>query len=582
VLAVAAAGTFAAAGHAATYYVSPGGSDANPGTAPGSAWQTVHRVNGASLVPGDSVLFQGGQTFSDDTLMPSHSGTAGAPITFGSYGSGDATLTNPNGAVWFSGLSDVTFQHLHLTTGNANHEILAGSGGGGSHDITVSDCVLDNSAGAAINSPNSGDSNWQIVGNTISHVGDSGLIIEGSGATIVGNTISDTGWNPAITYGKHGIYAKGPDMTIAGNDISRDTNGSAISLRYHGARVYGNAIHDTAYALSYFPDDPANAGSLLVYDNRIWGISGFALYYSGQASAVGLVFASNTVLLAGAPEAVDVSEAGNANVSLVNNVFAGSYGTALRAPAQAGGSFSEHDNLWFGAAGTPPSGAGDSRADPQLAAAPALTPASASPVVDAGTASVGGLIYVSSCNGDALSYCGAAPDLGAVESTAAPTTPPAPTPPPAPPAEPAQAPGSGSDSGAPAAGTGSTATSGAPAKKSAKAHAPRARGPKQGRRLLSLELRTSAGRSSVRHGSVTVVARAGATAGIRQVTFHLDGRRVCRVTRAPYSCRVTVRRSVGHLLTATALDHGGKTSSARLLLAASGTRATAGRRSSVH
>ena len=47
------------------YFVSPSGSDRNPGTSPQRPWRTVARVNRAHLVPGDGVLFQGGQRFSD-------------------------------------------------------------------------------------------------------------------------------------------------------------------------------------------------------------------------------------------------------------------------------------------------------------------------------------------------------------------------------------------------------------------------------------------------------------------------------------------------------------------------------------
>src|SRR5439155_6167764 len=100
---------------AATYYVSSGGSDANAGTSPASAWRTVSKVNNARLAPGDSVLFEGGSTFSDAPLMPGASGSAGSPITFSSFGSGRATISNTSGAVWFSGKSYLTFANLGLT-----------------------------------------------------------------------------------------------------------------------------------------------------------------------------------------------------------------------------------------------------------------------------------------------------------------------------------------------------------------------------------------------------------------------------------------------------------------------------------
>ena len=78
-----------AAGHAAaaTFYVGANGNDANAGTSTTAPWRTVGKVNAVAFAPGDRVLFQGGETFSDATLMPPTSGTAGSPITFGSFGS---------------------------------------------------------------------------------------------------------------------------------------------------------------------------------------------------------------------------------------------------------------------------------------------------------------------------------------------------------------------------------------------------------------------------------------------------------------------------------------------------------------
>src|SRR5947207_13660792 len=91
-LVVLAAAVFTGTAQAATYYVSPSGSDAGAGTSSGAPWQTVSRVNRAPLVPGDSVLFEGGATFSDASLMPPSSGSANSPIRFDPYGAGAAEL----------------------------------------------------------------------------------------------------------------------------------------------------------------------------------------------------------------------------------------------------------------------------------------------------------------------------------------------------------------------------------------------------------------------------------------------------------------------------------------------------------
>jgi hypothetical protein len=78
-----------------TYYVSSTGSDSAAGTSPTSAWRNVSRVNSQSLKAGDTVLFEGGKTFSGNLYFPStRSGTQASPITISSYGAGRATINS--------------------------------------------------------------------------------------------------------------------------------------------------------------------------------------------------------------------------------------------------------------------------------------------------------------------------------------------------------------------------------------------------------------------------------------------------------------------------------------------------------
>ncbi|WP_263382471.1 right-handed parallel beta-helix repeat-containing protein [Granulicella arctica] len=72
---------------ATTYYVdSMAGLDSNPGTSQGAPWQTIAKVNGVSLNPGDSVLLATGSVWHEQ-LTVTRSGSTSAPITFGAYGS---------------------------------------------------------------------------------------------------------------------------------------------------------------------------------------------------------------------------------------------------------------------------------------------------------------------------------------------------------------------------------------------------------------------------------------------------------------------------------------------------------------
>jgi hypothetical protein len=62
------------------------GDDAQDGLKPENAWRSLARVNRASLVPGDQVLFRRGQTWRGQ-LVP-HPGDASGVITYRAFGEG--------------------------------------------------------------------------------------------------------------------------------------------------------------------------------------------------------------------------------------------------------------------------------------------------------------------------------------------------------------------------------------------------------------------------------------------------------------------------------------------------------------
>ena len=73
---------------AKNYYIdATNGNDQNNGTSPNSAWQTIGRVNGANLLPSDSVLFKRGEIFRGN-LFP-QSGSELGYITYCDYGTGN-------------------------------------------------------------------------------------------------------------------------------------------------------------------------------------------------------------------------------------------------------------------------------------------------------------------------------------------------------------------------------------------------------------------------------------------------------------------------------------------------------------
>lgn len=324
---------------ATTFYVSNHGNDRSAGTSQNHPWQTIGRVDRAGLKPGDVVLFRGGDSFTDTTLTPHTSGTSKSPIVFGSYGGGDAKLSHSGIAVWFTRLRYVTFQDLDLSTGNSDGAVVAGSPSGGSSFITVRRCAIHDTAGVGVLSPTSADSSWKIVSNRITHTGDSGLIIEGSGVKILNNAITDTGWNNGISWDRHGIYMKGTNATIAGNTIiGFQANG--ISLRSRNANVVGNAISGGPFGIAFFDFEPGT-GTTYVTDNKVHDV-GVAFYFSRDPASFGgnpmenFVVTGNTFTANGSA-AVDITGARFSQMRLASNVISGRFSAALAVYSPAGG-----------------------------------------------------------------------------------------------------------------------------------------------------------------------------------------------------------------------------------------------------
>jgi hypothetical protein len=253
-----------------TYYVSPTGSDSNSGTSPTAAWRTVNKANNAAMSPGDGILFQGGATFAENTLMPSRSGTASARIVYGSYGGGQANL--PKG-VWFRGPSHLVFQNLAID-GTAQGVNATGD------DIVLQGMSITNSS-VGVNGTGDG---WLIEGSTVDRAGDSGMLLLGTNHTVRGNLIQNTGIDPSITYGKHGIYLKVAGARITGNLIQHYQGGSGISARYHSSIIENNTIDDGKHGLSFFQQDGV-AGTSYWRNNKITRTTYESVYVSRSADA---------------------------------------------------------------------------------------------------------------------------------------------------------------------------------------------------------------------------------------------------------------------------------------------------------
>jgi hypothetical protein len=99
-----------------TYYISPAGSDNNNGTSPSSPWHSIGKVSSTHFNPGDSVLFQGGQTFYGSLRLTGDGGSSTDRVLISSYGSGQATINSgTSDGAWSLNSTGITFNNLTFT-----------------------------------------------------------------------------------------------------------------------------------------------------------------------------------------------------------------------------------------------------------------------------------------------------------------------------------------------------------------------------------------------------------------------------------------------------------------------------------
>ncbi len=372
-LAVAAVGvsltlplSTAHAAGATTYYVSPNGSDANNGTSPGSAIQTLARASGLQLNAGDQVLLERGATFSGK-LAVWRSGTAGAPITIGSFGSGnkpvvtgdclevggsyitmtDFTVSNcTQNGIWSDGTGNV------ITGVEATHNIHGIDVGEHAQNNKVIRNYLHHNDRMAPNTPGAFDD-----------YGAVGVVVQGDNTEVAYNTITDN-WAVSADFG---------------------TDGSAVEI-YGGI---GTLVHhNTANNNRTFTElgNNRSANTTYAYNQVTSSLTDTEfLITRGDADFFGpvrgTVAVNNSVKLTGANSLGFSCYAGctAAYFTLYNNVLdiAGSIGYLE-------GSMSGGNNVyWRGSMGALQLMAGDRYVDPQFKGS-RLIPSVKSPLVDAG------------------------------------------------------------------------------------------------------------------------------------------------------------------------------------------------------
>jgi hypothetical protein len=275
------------------YFVSLSGSDSNVGTSSSAPWQTIGKVNGTPLFPGDCVFFQGGQTFQGNLILSNLWGGSVQRIYVGSYGSGVATIQATSGdGIDLNNDIYVVVQGINVQGPGWNQ----GQPGDDSRGIrvtgTLNTCIDHvtvsgfHTAGISLD-PTSHD-DW--VTNDISHLnGRIGIWIEGKNQiisncyadnnpgdlTVTNNwsgsgIVADTGSNITIEYceasgngseqpyggnGPVGIWCWYADHVYIGHCISHDNHRGRASTDGGGFDFDGGTTNSTIeYCLSYSND----------------------------------------------------------------------------------------------------------------------------------------------------------------------------------------------------------------------------------------------------------------------------------------------------------------------------------------
>lgn len=278
-----------------TFYVSAGGSDANPGTQD-APWRTIQNALN-KLAPGQQALVRGGTYAQNLTL--SRAGTAAAPITIRNYPGERPVLTAGAGATnnmplsLASGAAFVRFQGLTIegATGPSTTNVYAF---GTAHDIELSDCEVRGSQRQGFYSERT-TARIHIIGCDFHHNGGSGpvqldhnIYVQGSYHAILGNVIrhAPNGYgvqiypsNDHTIVANNTIDASFRDGIILGSDGSTTTSHvavvnniitnsrSAVSTYWGGAVGTGNVVRNN---VAYGTTSTAFAGSGVTYEgNRL-------------------------------------------------------------------------------------------------------------------------------------------------------------------------------------------------------------------------------------------------------------------------------------------------------------------------
>ena len=392
----------------ATYYVSSTGNDSNNGLSPGAPWQTIAKVNGNTYGPGDSVFFEGGETFSG-TLSFRVRETSTSPFTIGSYGTGRAVIGPGVGpGLYAYNCSGIVIQNIDFTGSgagtNTNHGIefyadLAGnmklnyiridsvnvSGFGragiiigawnnltGYNDVRVTNAIVhdNHEDGLQVYAQNKGANTNIYLGHSqfYNNTGRSGpgspsgsgaIFGEVNGGTIEFCAAHNNGALNTSTSGPVGLWCYDSNSVLIqynesySNTTSED-DGDGFDLDGGTTNSYlqYNYSHDNkggGLCLFQYAGASAHKGNIVRYNISQNDGSGVAVWGANSSSLVTGDSIYGNIIFTGRGDGVDFYNANCSGIAVIKNIIVTAKGYALvRFPGSSGVSFN-YDDYWASA-----------------------------------------------------------------------------------------------------------------------------------------------------------------------------------------------------------------------------------------
>jgi hypothetical protein len=354
----------------ATYYVSKSGNNTNPGTL-SQPWATIQKA-ASTLVAGDTVYVRGGIYY--EQVTPANSGTDDSKITYAMYSAEipiiDGTGVSPKSASW-GGLFNIVGGKSHIivkgftirnTASISATPGLAGVLIDGGHDVTVTQCSINNTRSSGIgvwNSTNTSNLKTYITHNDIQQAVNGGSqeclsIAESSYVDLSYNSVHN-GVN--LDTGGEGINVKGgvSYIDIHHNKVY-DLPGEvsiyvdAYNNTLSNVDVYANEVYDSGYGIGLACEQGGTINGVNIYNNvvRKTASNGIEITSYGGGQRNNIKIFNNTVY--GNRGGINVAPTAITNIEIYNNISASNSNYQLQVASTA--NITTSYNLWYGTQGT--------------------------------------------------------------------------------------------------------------------------------------------------------------------------------------------------------------------------------------